>query len=322
MSSNLSVDCVVPVDSENSDESALHNGFLMVIAVVSLVLDCLLIAVMSRRSASQPDLYLICGFVIANALNSIGLLCASAYRIWWRTAEPLCVPPKQCIVGRFYIPVHMIGSGAVALSMLLLSLERFFLFWRVEWHRVVFKPFGTTVLVVMTFVLSSSEVFAVYVDSSSHSAKLISSLCYRKDYSSKYHNFVYTWLKISLAIVALLFYLLSYVIHKMSIQRAHSSSCLGQLRKARRGSTLNNLLAISSAIAFFHVAPLAMSPFSHWSIALMRGVKILHNLYLPLSVALCMVTHPFLMTNVQRLAAKLPWRLPVPRRKTAIIYIG
>uniref|UniRef100_A0A5S6Q1E2 G-protein coupled receptors family 1 profile domain-containing protein n=1 Tax=Trichuris muris TaxID=70415 RepID=A0A5S6Q1E2_TRIMR len=322
MSTNRSDGCPIFYD-DKAESNGLYNGFFIVVAIISLMLDCFLLAVVGRRISTQPDLYIISGFVISNVVTSLGLLCASAYRIWWRTAEPLCVHPAQCITDRFYVPMHMVGSDAVAITMVLLSLERFFLFWRQKWHSVVFSPFCTTVMVLATFLFSCLEVFAVYLDAATRSDKLISSMCYRKEYTSQIYNYVYTCTKVTLAVACLIFYVLAYVIHKVSVQKSGCPTSLGTIRNSRRSSMLFNLLIIALVIALFHIAPLVLKPLSHASPIIGKTVKIVHNLYLPLSTALCFAIHPFLLSSAQRLCSKFSCSiLERFHRHTSVVYIG
>ncbi|KHJ45093.1 hypothetical protein D918_04397 [Trichuris suis] len=319
MSTNQSNACLLSND-DKSGSGILYNGFFIVVATSSLLLDCLLLGVVGRRMSVHPDLYLISGFVISNMITSIGLFFSSIYRIWWWTAEPRCIHPSQCITDRFHVPMHMVGSDSLAFAMLLLSFERFLLFWRQKCHRIVFSPFCSTLWFILILLLSCLEVFFVYMDAVGQQDKLISSMCHRKDYTSPSYYNAYTFTKVAMAVVCLVFYFLSYVIHRISIQQNDSKTYLGTIRNSRRSAMLFNLLIIAFAIAFFHIAPLMLKPLSHSSPDIVKAAKIIHNIYLPLSTALCFVIHPFLLSTIQRLFAR--WFILKKCRSTSVVYIG
>ncbi|CDW53155.1 hypothetical protein TTRE_0000141801 [Trichuris trichiura] len=254
-------------------------------------------------------------------LTSIGLFCSSVYRIWWWKREPHCIRPSQCITDMFHVPMHMVGSDSLAFAMLLLSFERFLLFWRPKCHRILFSPVCSTLWFMLIFLLSCLEVLIVYVGANGRNDKLISSMCYRKEYSSPSYYRAYTFIKVAMAVVCLVFYFLSYVIHKIYIQQSYPKTYLGTIRNSRRTAMLINLLTIAFAIAFFHIAPLMVKPLNLRSPVIVKAAKIIHNIYLPLSTTLCFFVHPFLLSAVQKLFAN--WSiLKKFHRNTSVVYIG
>ncbi|CDW53154.1 7TM GPCR Srsx domain containing protein [Trichuris trichiura] len=272
---------------------------LILISVAALIVDGYLLVLIYRKQEQRADLCMIAGFTVSDCLASIGLIFTSIQRLLLREMEPFTVSPLDCLLKRFYLPVYMIGNTTLAMTMLLLSIERFTAFCSASYYRTIFSIRNTKIWVILCFTFGALEAVLCYYVAFVIRDHKISPACYRSQYNTPTYYRMFMNTTVSLAIVTMVLYILAYIMHRLKADRSEVMN-LNQLRDARETSVLYSLSIVCFVTLLLKFSPNLAYVLARSMPGVVSAIRTVDNLYLVVAPLLYTIIHPSLNGNVDR----------------------
>ncbi|KRZ80295.1 hypothetical protein T10_10154 [Trichinella papuae] len=275
-------------------------------AVVAILLDVGILLLLHQRRCSRPDLISLKNFATGNLICAIGRFGIFIHRLIVVVMQVEQVQSWQCVLF-FYFPLETVGSIYVSCALFVLSLERMLFFLNTQLDNKIFSRLSNSRLTIL-ILLPSCANNLIWVSMALIKNRQVSSLCVRRELSSKIYFKIYTLFKICCSFLESLCYIIAFFAF-MSQRKIPTPTTLSYLRQRRDRKIFFSLIAVFFCSAIAQLLPWMLIYLTTDNPQYQKINVISYRVetfFLPFSALFFLLMHPDLTNQLKHHLLKIP----------------
>ncbi|KRZ55855.1 hypothetical protein T02_4934 [Trichinella nativa] len=299
--------------------------FRLVLAILTTILDVIILIFMKKRNGNRSDLIMITCFTVGSLVTSVGRIMMFSHRVSMTLQPVQYVPTWHCVTYNLYMHINTVGSDSVTIVICLCSFERFLFFHNPNFHKHAFSIFTRINVLIGVFSIGILNAFICIGIALSHFEKPVLFFCPKSQVTSKRYFYIYACTKVGLITVAAFTYMLTLFVVVCNVK---SNQCsLAHFRHKREKSILKSLLCVFTAFVltqfFPWIAIALISARKEVYASIMVAARATENSFLLVAAFMYLLIHPDLSSQLKYYFYKAKCcRCTLANKVKSDVYIG